>query len=190
MADKKHIHLIGICGTAMASLAGMLKQRGFKRDRLRRRGVSAHVDVSGIAGIPVAQPFAAANLSRDLIWLWWGMRSRAATSNWNICSTSEFRSVRCHRSCTKNFCAAKKCWLCRVPMARPQPPRCWPGSSIAAGVQPSFPDWRHCGEFRIKLHSWEGKHFILEGDEYDTAFFDKGPKVPALFSRCDHSHFS
>jgi UDP-N-acetylmuramate: L-alanyl-gamma-D-glutamyl-meso-diaminopimelate ligase len=24
----KHIHLIGICGTAMASLAGMLKQRG------------------------------------------------------------------------------------------------------------------------------------------------------------------
>ena len=26
---SKHIHLIGICGTAMASLAGMLKQRGF-----------------------------------------------------------------------------------------------------------------------------------------------------------------
>jgi len=30
MNEKKHIHLIGICGTAMASLAGMLKQRGFK----------------------------------------------------------------------------------------------------------------------------------------------------------------
>ena len=30
MNDKKHIHLIGICGTAMASLAGMLKQRGFQ----------------------------------------------------------------------------------------------------------------------------------------------------------------
>ena len=29
MNTKKHIHLIGICGTAMASLAGMLKQRGF-----------------------------------------------------------------------------------------------------------------------------------------------------------------
>ena len=26
---QKHVHLIGICGTAMASLAGMLKQRGF-----------------------------------------------------------------------------------------------------------------------------------------------------------------
>ena len=30
MSDKRHIHLIGICGTAMASLAGMLKQRGFR----------------------------------------------------------------------------------------------------------------------------------------------------------------
>ncbi len=25
---QKHIYLIGICGTAMASLAGMLKQQG------------------------------------------------------------------------------------------------------------------------------------------------------------------
>ncbi|HEX7894635.1 MAG TPA: Mur ligase domain-containing protein, partial [Terriglobales bacterium] len=27
---SKHIHLIGICGTAMASLAGMLAERGFR----------------------------------------------------------------------------------------------------------------------------------------------------------------
>ena len=33
MKDLKpgaHVHLIGICGTAMASLAGILKERGFK----------------------------------------------------------------------------------------------------------------------------------------------------------------
>ena len=29
MSAHKHIHLIGICGTAMASLAGMLQMRGF-----------------------------------------------------------------------------------------------------------------------------------------------------------------
>src|SRR5262249_41302288 len=29
MNDRQHAHLIGICGTAMASLAGLLKQRGF-----------------------------------------------------------------------------------------------------------------------------------------------------------------
>ena len=30
MTNPRHIHLIGICGTAMASLAGMLQQRGFR----------------------------------------------------------------------------------------------------------------------------------------------------------------
>ena len=30
IAEKKHIHLIGICGTAMASLAGMLQLQGHR----------------------------------------------------------------------------------------------------------------------------------------------------------------
>ncbi|HEY8670824.1 MAG TPA: Mur ligase domain-containing protein, partial [Terriglobales bacterium] len=30
MTTAKHVHLIGICGTAMASLAGMLAERGFR----------------------------------------------------------------------------------------------------------------------------------------------------------------
>src|SRR6185312_8165553 len=30
MQKNKHIHLIGICGTAMASLAGMLQQQGHR----------------------------------------------------------------------------------------------------------------------------------------------------------------
>ncbi len=37
---QKHIHLIGICGTAMASLAGMLQLRG-TGDGVRQRGLSA-----------------------------------------------------------------------------------------------------------------------------------------------------
>ena len=28
--ELKHIHLMGICGTAMASLAGILKEKGFR----------------------------------------------------------------------------------------------------------------------------------------------------------------
>jgi len=30
MNNPKHIHLIGICGTAMASLAGLLQTRGHR----------------------------------------------------------------------------------------------------------------------------------------------------------------
>ena len=42
----KHIHLIGICGTAMASLAGMLKQQGHPRYGVRCGGVSADEAIS------------------------------------------------------------------------------------------------------------------------------------------------
>jgi len=57
-ANPKHIHLIGICGTAMASLAGMLKERGF---RVTGSDAAAYPPMSTFLeelGIPVAQPFA------------------------------------------------------------------------------------------------------------------------------------
>src|SRR5207302_10408212 len=63
MAGKKHVHLIGICGTAMASLAGMLKQRGF---RVTGSDAAAYPPMSvflGEMGIPVAQPFDPRNLT-------------------------------------------------------------------------------------------------------------------------------
>ena len=56
--NSRHIHLIGICGTAMASLAGMLKQRGF---RVTGSDAAAYPPMSTFLeslGIPVAQPFA------------------------------------------------------------------------------------------------------------------------------------
>src|SRR5437764_10187561 len=60
--NSKHVHLIGICGTAMASLAGMLKQRGF---RVTGSDAASYPPMSTFLesiGIVVSQPFAEANL--------------------------------------------------------------------------------------------------------------------------------
>ena len=63
MTQPKHIHLIGICGTAMASLAGMLKQRGLPRHGFRRRRVPADVRLPRADWtFRLPQPFAARNL--------------------------------------------------------------------------------------------------------------------------------
>src|SRR5271168_1792026 len=62
MDDKKHIHLIGICGTAMASLAGMLKQRGFRVSGSDAAAYPPMSDFLAELDIPVAQPFDAGNL--------------------------------------------------------------------------------------------------------------------------------
>ena len=65
MATTKHIHLIGICGTAMASLAGMLAERGFRVTGSDAAAYPPMSDFLQSLGIPVSQPFAAANLSPD-----------------------------------------------------------------------------------------------------------------------------
>ena len=62
MGENKRIHLICICGTAMASLAGMLKRRGF---RVTGSDAAAYPPMSDFLAdleIPVAQPFDAHNL--------------------------------------------------------------------------------------------------------------------------------
>src|SRR5580704_709299 len=50
-----------------------------------------------------------------------------------------------------------------------------------AGMQPSFLIGGIAENFGSGFHLGQGKHFILEGDEYDTAFFDKGPKFMHYF---------
>src|SRR5579871_2909873 len=62
MAQSKHIHLLGICGTAMASLAGMLQQRGFRVTGSDAAAYPPMSDFLASLGIPVAQPFAVHNL--------------------------------------------------------------------------------------------------------------------------------
>src|ERR1700744_6145884 len=59
----KHIHLIGICGTAMASLAGMLKQRGFHVTGSDAAAYPPMSDFLASLDIAVAQPFAEKNLN-------------------------------------------------------------------------------------------------------------------------------
>ena len=50
-----------------------------------------------------------------------------------------------------------------------------------AGMQPSFLIGGIAENFGSSFQLGSGKHFILEGDEYDTAFFDKGPKFLHYF---------
>jgi UDP-N-acetylmuramate: L-alanyl-gamma-D-glutamyl-meso-diaminopimelate ligase len=50
-----------------------------------------------------------------------------------------------------------------------------------AGKDPSFLVGGIAENFGSSFALRQGKHFILEGDEYDTAFFDKGPKFLHYF---------
>ena len=60
--SAKHIHLIGICGTAMASLAGMLKQLGHRVTGSDAAAYPPMSDFLASLGISVSQPFNWRNL--------------------------------------------------------------------------------------------------------------------------------
>src|ERR1700680_1094909 len=63
MTKQKHIHLIGICGTAMASLAGMLQERGFRVTGSDAASYPPTSTFLELLGISVAKPFAEAKLN-------------------------------------------------------------------------------------------------------------------------------
>src|SRR5258708_39178955 len=62
MQTSKHIHLIGICGTAMASLAGMLQLQGHRVTGSDTAAYPPMSDLLASLGIPIREPYAEMNL--------------------------------------------------------------------------------------------------------------------------------
>ena len=176
-----HIHLIGICGTAMASLAGMLKHRGF---HVTGSDAAAYPPMSDFLvgmGIEVSQPFAEANLnprpdlvvignalSRGNVEVEYVLDQRLPFTSMAALVRQEF--LRGKEVLTvagthgKTTTTSMLAWIFHVAARRP--------SFLIGGIAENFGS-----SFAVS----EGGEFILEGDEYDTAFFDKGPKFMHYF---------
>jgi UDP-N-acetylmuramate: L-alanyl-gamma-D-glutamyl-meso-diaminopimelate ligase len=186
MPDKKHIHLIGICGTAMASLAGLLQLKGH---RITGSDQAAYPPMSHLLrslGIPIAEPFAEANLdpTPDLVIVGnaisRGNAELEAVLDRRIPFTSQAQVmhgefIQGHESLVvagthgKTTTTSMLAWIYEV-AARRQPE-----------LAPSFLIGGVAENFGTSFQLRDGRPFIIEGDEYDTAFFDKGPKFMHYF---------
>ena len=178
---QKHIHLIGICGTAMASLAGMLKQRGHRVTGSDAAAYPPMSDFLASLAIPVAQPFGERNLqplpdlvivgnaiSRGNVELEYVLDQRLPIQSMAQILHDEFLAGRerlvvagTHGKTTTSSLLA---WLLAEGQRAP--------SFFIGGIPENF-----ASSFALN----HGREFIVEGDEYDTAFFDKGPKFLHYF---------
>src|SRR5487761_1590040 len=61
--EAKHVHLIGICGSAMASLAGLLQLRGWRITGSDKAAYPPMSDLLQQLNIPILQPFSETNLN-------------------------------------------------------------------------------------------------------------------------------
>src|SRR5579859_6290925 len=181
MPNPKHIHLIGICGTAMASLAGMLKQRGF---RVTGSDAAAYPPMSIFLhdlGIPVAQPFDAKNLDPrpDLV----VVGNAMSRGNVELEHVLDQRIPFCSlpQLLHDEFLRDKEVLVVAGTHGKTTTTSMLSWIFHSAGADPSFLIGGIAENFGSSFHLGKGKHFILEGDEYDTAFFDKGPKFLHYF---------
>src|SRR6202045_2485268 len=181
MNENKHTHLIGICGTAMASLAGMLKQRGF---RVTGSDAAAYPPMSDFLqelGIPVAQPFDPRNLEPrpDLI----VVGNAISRGNPELEHVLDQRIPFCSlpQLLHDEFLRGKEVLVVAGTHGKTTTTSMLAWIFHTAGLQPSFLIGGIAENFGSSFQLGQGKHFILEGDEYDTAFFDKGPKFLHYF---------
>jgi UDP-N-acetylmuramate: L-alanyl-gamma-D-glutamyl-meso-diaminopimelate ligase len=176
LTPGSHIHLIAVCGVGMASLAGLLKSRGYKitgSDQNVYPPMSTYLAETAIEvltgyraehlqpqpdlvvignAISRGNPEAEAVITQDLPYISFPQ----ALGEFLIGSRRSLVIAGTHGKTTTSALAA---WVL-----------------TSAGLDPGF----FVGGVPLNFGSgWsvgQGNHVVLEGDEYDTAFFDKGPK--------------
>jgi UDP-N-acetylmuramate: L-alanyl-gamma-D-glutamyl-meso-diaminopimelate ligase len=181
MNRPKHIHLIGICGTAMASLAGMLKQRGFHVTGSDAAAYPPMSDFLRDLGIPVAQPFDAKNLEPrpDLVVVGNAMSRGNVELEHLLDQRIPFCSMP--QLLHDEFLRGKEVLVVAGTHGKTTTTSMLAWIFHSAGLQPSFLIGGIAENFGSSFRLGQGQYFILEGDEYDTAFFDKGPKFLHYF---------
>jgi UDP-N-acetylmuramate: L-alanyl-gamma-D-glutamyl-meso-diaminopimelate ligase len=181
MASDKHIHLIGICGTAMASLAGMLQQRGFRVTGSDAAAYPPMSDFLASLGVPVRQPFAIENLDPkpDLV----VVGNVVSRGNVELEHVLDQRIPFCSlpQILHDEFLRGKEVLVVAGTHGKTTTTSILAWIFHTAGLRPSFLVGGIAENFGSSFQLGQGKHFILEGDEYDTAFFDKGPKFLHYF---------
>jgi len=176
-APRRHYHLIGIAGTAMASLAGLLRAAGHRvtgsdenvyppmSTQLREQEIdyaegydprnlepAPDVVVVGNA-ISRGNPELEAVLERRLVYT-----SAAAVLKEEFLRGRHVLAVAgTHGKTTTTSLLA---WVLEV-----------------AGLDPSFLVGGVVENFGTSFRLTDSEYFVIEADEYDTAYFDKGPKM-------------
>jgi UDP-N-acetylmuramate: L-alanyl-gamma-D-glutamyl-meso-diaminopimelate ligase len=189
------IYLLGIAGTGMGSFAGLLRKAGHEVSGSDENVYPPMSDKLKDWGIPYFTPYSAANLERNPIDL-------AVVGNVIRAENVEAKAVRRRgvphmsfpealeelflqqrhpvvvagthgKTTTTSLCAQVLQHAGRDP------------SLLVGGVPLNFNEG-----FRLGA----GEHFVIEGDEYDTAYFDKGPKFlhyrprTAIFTGAEFDH--
>jgi UDP-N-acetylmuramate: L-alanyl-gamma-D-glutamyl-meso-diaminopimelate ligase len=184
--SRKHIHLSGICGTAMASIAGLLQLQGHRITGSDKAAYPPMSDLLRSLGIPVMEPYSESNLdpAPDLVVIGNALSrgnpevervldERIPFASMASLVHDEFlkgrESLVVAGTHGKTTTTSMLAWIYQV------------ASHENPSLEPSFLIGGVAENFGTSFQLRPTRTFIIEGDEYDTAFFDKGPKFLHYF---------
>ena len=172
----KNIYLIGICGTGVGALAGLLKSQGY-----HVRGSDEHVyppmsTQLAAWGIEVLAGFDAAHLQPhpDLVIV--GNVIRAANPEAVYTREARLPTMSMPQAVATFGIGDKHSIVLAGTHGKTTTTALAAHIMMHAGIDPSYLVGGALVGYPESFHQGKGAYFVIEGDEYDTAYFDKGPK--------------
>jgi UDP-N-acetylmuramate: L-alanyl-gamma-D-glutamyl-meso-diaminopimelate ligase len=173
----RRIHLVGIAGTGMGAFAGMLKAAGYAVTGSDENVYPPMSDMLREWGIEVFTPYAAANLDRakpELVII--GNAIRAVNPEATAVRERGISQMSFPAAFGSLVLSGRHSVVIAGTHGKTTTSALMGHVLVEAGLDPTFlvggVTANYGGNFRLG----KGKHVIVEGDEYDTAYFDKGPK--------------
>ncbi|MDQ6957520.1 MAG: UDP-N-acetylmuramate:L-alanyl-gamma-D-glutamyl-meso-diaminopimelate ligase [Mariprofundaceae bacterium] len=171
----KRIHILGICGTAMAAIAKLAKDSGW-----RVTGSDAGVyppmsDYLAELGITIA-PFDTANLKPDPDLVVIGNALSRGNAEVEAVLSRDLPYTSGAQFIGDHVLPGRHAVVVAGTHGKTSTASLLAYVLDMAGKQPGFLIGGIPEDFGGGARLGEGEHFVLEGDEYDTAFFDKRSK--------------
>ncbi|HYH85692.1 MAG TPA: UDP-N-acetylmuramate:L-alanyl-gamma-D-glutamyl-meso-diaminopimelate ligase [Pyrinomonadaceae bacterium] len=171
-----HYHLIGICGTAMASLAGMLQARGHRVTGSDENVYPPMSTMLESLSIPVMQGYKPEHLNPapDCVVIGNALSRGNAeveeTLNRRLVYRSQAEVVK------EEFIRGRRSLVLAGTHGKTTTTSIATWVLERGGLNPSFLVGGVVQNFGSSSRVTDSDYFVIEGDEYDTAYFDKGPK--------------
>jgi UDP-N-acetylmuramate: L-alanyl-gamma-D-glutamyl-meso-diaminopimelate ligase len=171
-----HIHLVACCGTAMGSLAGMLKARGYHITGSDQHVYPPMSTQLAAWGIPIYEGFDAAHLNPrpDLVVI----GNVATRDNAEAAATREagIAAMSFPQALAHFFIQDRHGVVVTGTHGKSTTTALIAWVLTHAGYDPNVFVGAVMRNFDSTFRLGEGPHMVIEGDEYDSAYFDKGPK--------------
>ena len=172
----KRIHLIGVCGTAMATLAAMLKSRGYDvrgSDQNMYPPMSQFLQEQGIATL---HGYRAEHITGDLDLVVVGNAISRGNVELEEVLDRKIRHCSLPEAIRDHFLWGSRSIVITGTHGKTTTTSLTGWLLAYGGVDPSVLIGGIAENFDSSYRLGGGRDFVIEGDEYDSAFFDKTAK--------------